>query len=243
MKILRPALLVLALGAAFAAAGNAAAQSRVPVVVELFTSQGCSSCPPSDAFLGDLSKRSDVIALSFHVDYWDYIGWADPFAKPLFTERQRSYARSLKQRYVYTPEMVVDGMGHDSGISRGTINDLVTQARAQSAQRVPVTIADRGPAGVTVSVPAFATSDKLDVWLVAFDPQHKTQVLRGENRGSELINYNVVRNLALLTKWDGKATEWTVPVAQLGDCDGVAILVQRADLGAMVGAAQLRRTR
>jgi hypothetical protein len=243
MKFLRSVLLLVALGAAFAAARNAAADDRMPVVVELFTSQGCSSCPPSDAFLGELAKRNDIIALAFHVDYWDYIGWVDPFAKPGFTERQRNYARSLKQRYVYTPEMVVDGMGHDSGINRDTISALIAQARAQAGQRVTVAIADRGPAGVAVSVPAFATSEQLDVWLVAFDPQHKTQVTRGENRGRELIDYNVVRSLALLTKWDGKAAQWTVSPDQLGDCDGVAILVQRADLGIMVGAAQLRRTK
>ncbi|MEO8558008.1 MAG: DUF1223 domain-containing protein [Rhodospirillales bacterium] len=243
---MRPILVVLAFAAALATTGLVSAQDRPPVVIELFTSQGCSSCPPSDAYLGELSKRSDVIALSFHVDYWDYIGWADPFAKPGFTERQRSYARSLKQRYVYTPEMVVNGMGHDSGIDRSTVRGLIDQAKgqtnAQPGAYVAVSIADRGPAGVTVSVPAFATDEKLDVWLVAFDPQHKTQVVRGENRGRELIDHNVVRNLALLTKWDGKAATWTVSSDKLADCDGVAILVQRADLGTMVGAAQLRRT-
>jgi hypothetical protein len=222
--------------------GIARAADPAPVVVELYTSQGCSSCPPSDAFLGELAQRKDIIALAFHVDYWDYIGWVDPFAKPAFTERQRNYARSLRQRYVYTPEMVVDGSAHDSGIDRSTVAGFLGKARSQNAPRVPVNIVDSGAGSITVTVPAYATDEKLDVWLVAFDPQHKTQVARGENRGRELVDYNVVRNLALLTKWDGKAATWTVSSDKLGDCDGVAILVQRADLGAMVGAAQLRRT-
>ena len=237
-------ILSIALLAATMIAGISLARAAddVPVVVELYTSQGCSSCPPSDAFLGELAQRKDIIALAFHVDYWDYIGWVDPFAKPAFTERQRSYARSLRQRYVYTPEMVVDGIAHDSGIDRSTVNGFVGKARTQNAPRLPITIADSGPAGLTVSVPAYATDQKLDIWLVAFDPQHRTQVARGENRGRELIDYNVVRNLVLLAKWDGKPATWTVSSDKLGDCDGVAILVQRADLGAMVGAAQLRRT-
>ena len=96
-----------------------------PWAVELFTSQGCNSCPPADAFLGRLAKRPDIVALSFHVDYWDYIGWKDPFASRETTERQRGYARSLKQRYVYTPEMVVDGIRTNLPLHR----DLMVDAR------------------------------------------------------------------------------------------------------------------
>jgi hypothetical protein len=247
MKPLRHALSILALGAAVAlptTISRAADDARPPVVVELFTSQGCSSCPPSDAFLGELSKRSDVIALAFHVDYWDYIGWADPFAKPAYTERQRNYSRTLRQRYVYTPEMVVDGIGHDSGIGRSAIMELIDQARGQAAQRIAVTLSDRGAAGISVSVPPMPSSDKLDVWLVTFDPEQKTQVTRGENRGRELIDYNVVRSITLLTQWDGsKAAEWTVPAARLGDADGIAVLVQHTDMGTMVGAAKLMRSK
>ncbi len=167
---------------------------------------------------------------------------ADPFAKPAYTERQRTYARTLRQRYVYTPEMVVDGIGHDSGIDRSTVMGLLDQARGQSGQRIAVSLNDRGPAGLSVSVPAMPSTDKLDVWLVTFDPQHKTQVTRGENRGQELVDYNVVRSLTLLTQWDGsKAAEWTVPSDKLGDAAGIAILVQHTDMGTMVGAAQLKR--
>jgi hypothetical protein len=247
MNTLRPILPIVALLAAVAAGGMARAAdgdrtpAMLPVVVELFTSQGCSSCPPSDAFLGELSKRPDVIALAFHVDYWDYIGWADPFAKPGYTERQRGYAKSLHQRYVYTPEMVVSGMAHDSGMDRSTVLGLIDQARAQAGQRIPVTLTDGGVAGLSISVPALAQPANADVWLVTFDPQHKTQVTRGENRGHELTDYNVVRSLTLLARWDGTAAHWTVPPDRLGDADGVAVLVQHPDQGTMVGAAQLRR--
>jgi hypothetical protein len=107
-----------------------------PWAVELFTSQGCSSCPPADAYLGLLSKRPDIVALSFHVDYWDYIGWKDPFATRATTDRQRAYARVLKQRYVYTPEMVVEGIGHDTGRERAAIERLLAEAQGHASERL-----------------------------------------------------------------------------------------------------------
>ena len=94
---------------------RAAGRSQRPVVLELFTSQGCSSCPPADALLGELAKRDEVVTLAFHVDYWDYIGWKDPFGDPLHTARQRAYAAHLGQRTIYTPQLVVDGAGHVVG--------------------------------------------------------------------------------------------------------------------------------
>ncbi|MGE0152590.1 MAG: DUF1223 domain-containing protein [Reyranellaceae bacterium] len=243
IRLTRRALLTLpaAVGAA-ALAGAAPAQEARPVtVVELFTSQGCSSCPPSDAYLGELSKRPDVLALSFHVDYWDYIGWRDPFAAAQFTERQRGYARSLKQRYVYTPEMVVQGRGHDSGIDRGAIRDLIAEAQKPEHPRLAPRIVDRGAAGVSVALPAFQAPQPCDVWLVTYDPEHRTKVLRGENRGRDLTNTNVVRSLALLATWDGAPTELRIAADRLGAARGVAILVQHPDLGPILGAAALTR--
>src|SRR4051812_38711022 len=111
-------------GGGIAAAGERA----VPVVVELFTSQGCNSCPPADAFLAELAKRPDVLALSLHVDYWDYIGWKDPFAQHAFTVRQRDYSRALSQRYVYTPQMVINGELQGVGSERRTIEALIARA-------------------------------------------------------------------------------------------------------------------
>ena len=245
MSLNRRSLLILTLVASAAAfAGEALAQgeSRSVTVIELFTSQGCSSCPPSDAYLGELARRSDIIALSFHVDYWDYIGWKDPFASPQFTERQRGYARSLKQRYVYTPEMVVHGRGHDAGINRGAIRDLIATAQQPEWPRVLPKIIDRGEAGIGVVMPEFHAPQPCDVWLVTYDPEHRTKVLRGENRGSDLVNTNVVRSLSLLTSWDGKPTELSIANDRLGPGRGIAILVQHPDLGPIMGAAALMRS-
>src|SRR5215475_7900671 len=115
--------------------GLARSVSDGPWSVELFTSQGCSSCPPSDAYLGRLARRPDIVALAFHVDYWDYIGWKDKFASRATTERQRAYARVLKQRYVYTPEMVVEGTAHDTGRERAGIEALLSQAQKAAPPR------------------------------------------------------------------------------------------------------------
>ena len=128
-----------AAGVAVAAARVVPAKTRAPLegpwAIELFTSQGCSSCPPADAYLGVLAKRPDIVALSFHVDYWDYIGWKDAFATRATTDRQRAYARVLKQRYVYTPEMVVEGIGHDTGRERAGIERLLAEAQRRSTRR------------------------------------------------------------------------------------------------------------
>ena len=107
------------------------AETRQPVVVELYTSQGCSSCPPADAFLGELARQDDVIALSLHVDYWDYMGWTDTFASPVTTARQRAYKQALNSRYVYTPQIVVDGRGHAVGSRRAEVRTLIAEAQAR----------------------------------------------------------------------------------------------------------------
>src|SRR5690242_20233995 len=136
MNKFAPLAAALVLGAGWLSGGAAMAGERaVPVVVELFTSQGCNSCPPADAYLGELAKRPDVLALSLHVDYWDYIGWKDPFAHHAFTLRQREYSRALSQRYVYTPQMVINGDLQGVGSERRTIEALI--ARAEKEQKAP----------------------------------------------------------------------------------------------------------
>src|SRR5689334_7353524 len=123
---------------------TAHAEDRRPVVVELFTSQGCNSCPPADAFLGELAARPDVLALSLHVDYWDYIGWKDPFAQRAYTERQRSYSRALNQRFVYTPQMVIDGTLQGVGSETATINKLIEKARKLDAGGPTLSVSGTG---------------------------------------------------------------------------------------------------
>ncbi|HJQ56260.1 MAG TPA: DUF1223 domain-containing protein [Vineibacter sp.] len=229
------------------AAGSVCAQTpgsvapSPPTVVELFTSQGCSSCPPSDRHLGELAKRSDILPLSLHVDYWDYIGWKDPFASLVFTERQRAYARALKQRYVYTPEMVVGGLAHDPGSDPAKIARMLRQASSHPGPRVLPALVRAAGNGVAVSLPETRISEECDVWLVTFDHQHKTVVARGENKGATLINHNVVRSLEKLATWKGEAASWTVPGERIARGEAVAVIVQHAAQGPVIGAARLDR--
>src|SRR5262245_13112383 len=164
-KVSGPGRRSLLIGGA-AAAGVAMTAARIatakppsaaegPWLIELFTSQGCSSCPPADAYLGALAKRPDIVAVSFHVDYWDYIGWKDAFATRATTDRQRAYARVLKQRYVYTPEMVVEGIGHDTGRERAGIEKLLTQAQRRATPRATPELTRNASGALTVKLAAF----------------------------------------------------------------------------------------
>jgi hypothetical protein len=199
-----------------------AGERAAPVVVELFTSQGCNSCPPADAYLGELSKRQDVLALSLHVDYWDYIGWRDPFAQHQFTERQREYSHALAQRYVYTPQIVVNGKLQGVGSDKGDIDQLITRALKDNSPR-PVIEVGNG----TVSIER-GPSEPAIVWLVTFDAQHRTSVARGENAGKRLANYNVVREWRELGRYQGEKVTlpMTFDAATMGG-RGCAILVQQ----------------
>lgn len=235
----------LLIGGAAAAAGLARAAAAKPGAegpwaVELFTSQGCSSCPPADVYLGRLAVRPDIVALSFHVDYWDYIGWKDPYASRETTERQRAYARVLKQRYVYTPEMVVDGIGHDTGRERGPIEALLAKAQALSPKRATPQLSRNinGPLGIKLD--SFAMNGrKADVTLAIYDRRQATPVRSGENQGRMLENFNVVRHFELVGRWNGTATSWTIAGDRIGPTQGVAVLVQHADHGPMIGCNKL----
>ena len=170
-----------AAGAAFAGAAFTVAPAGAdprnaaegPWAVELFTSQGCNSCPPADAYLGALAKRPDIVALSFHIDYWDYIGWKDPFASRATTDRQRAYARVLKQRYVYTPEMVIDGIGHDTGRERGKIEALLAEAQRRSPRRATPELARGSDGRLAVRLAAFPLDGTpADVSYAIYDRRH-----------------------------------------------------------------------
>jgi len=210
-----------------------------PWSIELFTSQGCSSCPPADLQLGKLGRRPDVVALSYHVDYWDYIGWKDRFATHETTERQRAYARTLKQRYVYTPEIVVDGIGHDPGVSGEPIASLLAEARRRSPQRATPELARAADGVLTIKLAAFKLDGAAEVTLAVYDRRHSTPVHEGENGGRTLENFNVVRRLETVSRWDGSAASWTVPADRFKPEQGMAVLVQRADHGPMVGCNKL----
>jgi hypothetical protein len=231
--------LLIAGAGLLAGRGAGAEPNGGPWSIELFTSQGCSSCPPADLNLGKLATRPDIVALSFHVDYWDYIGWKDRFANKKNTERQRVYARTLKQRYVYTPEMVVDGRGHEPGTKESAIEGLLADARRQSARRTTPGLKRAGDGILTISLAAAKLDVPADVIVFAYDRRHSTPIERGENNGRRLENFNVVRHFERVSRWDGAEQQWTVPADRFEPDQGIAVLVQKADQGPVLGANKL----
>ncbi len=206
----------------------AKAETR-PTVVELFTSQGCSSCPPADALLGELARRGDVIALGFHISYWDSLGWKDPFSSPQSTERQRAYAR-LFEGQVYTPQLVVDGIREMVGSRREEV--MAALREASHAAIAPVAFAaDRHSVRIG---PAEHPSSTGQVVLVRFVQKRTTHVGAGENARRTAEDTNGVKALATLGTWQG--VELGFPVEPPAAGEGIAVLVQAAD-GRILGAA------
>ena len=235
---------VLIAGAGLLAAGDTAADTRRgqtngPWAVELFTSQGCSSCPPADAMLGKLARRPDIVALAFHIDYWDYIGWKDRFATTETTNRQRAYARTLRQKYVYTPEMVVDGRVHQPGTKDGEVEAMLAEARRQSAARTTPVIKRMADGTLRVWLGAATLERAADVTLFVYDRRHATPVERGENEGRRLDNFNVVRHFEIVGTWQGAEANWTVPADRAQPEQGLAVIVQQSDHGPVLGASKL----
>ena len=208
------------------------AQPR-PVVVELFTSQGCSSCPPADAYVGKLSARSDVLALSFHVDYWDDLGWRDRFALAQSVERQNIYARNLRRSSVYTPQLVVDG--RDDSV--GSDGKAVARALSEKRDGVPVGVSVRD-AEVLVEIGAQPGVPSSDVVLVAYLRHAVSAIGRGENAGRTLEEFNIVRNIRTLGVWKGQVETFHVSASSLPpDATDVAVLVQPSGQAPIIGAA------
>ncbi len=225
----------LVLGAFLLAGPAAAADATRPIVVELFTSQGCSSCPPADAVLGELSRRADVLPLAFHVDYWDRLRWKDPFSSAAATARQRSYATRLDAPTIYTPQMVIDGRTDVVGSYRDRVLAAIDKARAASVA-VPLTLSVRDEA-IDVRIGA-ADAKPAKLWLVGFDRHHVTKIGAGENGGRSLAEWHLVRGVTTLAAWTGTAHEATVPAERLSGYERVAVLLQGDD-GRMLGAAAL----
>ena len=218
------------------APGVAGAQVRRPVVVELFTSQGCSSCPPADALVAELAEhRPDLLPLTFHVTYWNGLGWTDPFSFRGATDRQRDYVALSVSPQVYTPAMVVDGKLDVVGSDRRGVAAALAQAKADQAGGTAVDVVRRGGT-LAVSVGSGAGTGR--IVLLGYDRQHETAVGRGENGGRTLREANVVRSVATLGTWTGGATQLEVPVPAGQDA---AVVVQAAD-GRIVGAARATGT-
>lgn len=203
-----------------------------PVVVELFTSEGCSSCPPADALLVDLANRPDVLALSFHVDYWDRLGWKDPSSSPEATARQQQYARLLGIGTVYTPQIVVDGRREAVGSDRAAVERALAAARHEPSG-VPVRLAlDHGQARITMGRGSDTAS--ASVVLIGFDRRRVDTVERGENSGRTLTHVDVVRGIAEVGRFSGGASE--IVVAPPWPSERLAAVVQAPD-GRILGAA------
>jgi hypothetical protein len=232
----------LALGALALFAGPAKAEPRA--VLELFTSQGCSSCPAADKLLGELGKDPSLVTMTLAVDYWDYLGWKDTLATRGHTLRQRAYAKVRGDREVYTPQMVVNGTVHVPGGDKSAIERAIVQSRKESG---PLTLAVKASVAgdkLTVDVPAKDGQAAGEVWLCPITKAVPVKIGRGENRGHTVTYTNVVRRWTKLGEWTGKAQTFNVPLKdiQTGEIDSVAVMVQSGAASApkmMLGIAQV----
>jgi hypothetical protein len=213
-------------------------------VVELFTSQGCSSCPPADKIIGELAKDPSVIALSMPIDYWDYLGWKDTLADSRFSARQKAYSRVRGDRNLYTPQVIVNGSAQVIGSDRAEIEGAIKNTgNADGVMSVPVTMTLSGKLiNVSVAASKEPTTAHGEVWICSVSKAVPISIGRGENRGREITYYNVVRNLLKVGDWNGSSGSWTVPIENISrdGVDAAVVFVQdgnREKPGPMLGAA------
>lgn len=233
---------VLVAGTVGTAADDGSGAAPAPVVVELFTSQSCNSCPPADRFLAELADRRGIIALSLHVTHWNTLGWRDRLATVAATKRQRAYRWSLKQGTVYTPQMVIDGRYQEVGSRRAEVETLIDRARSEPPA-VTVELTPKGPGrfrAVLGSATGFGGT--ADVWLFLFDHRHRVSIDGGENVGTTLDYRNVVRELTRVAAYMGEEQRLTLPArGDEGEARaGAAIVVQEPRAGRILGAAMIR---
>ncbi len=236
----RVALSLAVIASTMAGATTVSAEPRG--VIELFTSQGCSSCPAADKLAGELARDPSLIVMTLAVDYWDYLGWKDTLAISGHTSRQRAYSKVRGDREVYTPQVVVNGVTHVIGSDKKAIENAVAQTRKQAGMlSVPVglSVADDQ---ISVSVPAAANSAKGEIWLCPITRTVPVEIGRGENSGHTVTYHNVVRRWVKLGDWTGTARNFKVPVSDVTGAggDAVAVVVQAGPKEApstMLGAA------
>lgn len=227
---------MIAAGLLVCANTAAIAQSQPVVVVELYTSQGCSSCPPADAFMEELVANPAVIPLALHVDYWDYIGWKDIFAQAAFTERQKAYAYAIGSRTIYTPQMIIAGAERIEGNNPEAVNMLVANHLSQPDKMTIRLLRD----GDTLTITAAAASPDAtayDVHLVRYKAEETVEITRGENAGRTLTYHNIVTDWQVLGQWTPDTPlDMNAPVT--GD-DPVVVIIQKPGNDAIVAAARL----
>jgi hypothetical protein len=232
---LRSLLSIGMMAGALVCCASAAYASARAAVVELYTSEGCSSCPPAEAYVGELTQRRDVLALTFHVDYWDDLGWRDRFGLPEAVQRQRAYAKILGLSSVYTPQVVVDGRIDHVGSDRESIGrDL-----AEKRNGVAVALSVRG-GEILVDVGAQEILAPSEVLLVAYQRLAVSPIGRGENAGRTIKEFNIVRNLRSLGRWDGQQRQYRSRVDSLSpDATDVAVLLQPLGQAPIIGATTM----
>lgn len=245
MRILRPLILGLVGLLTFTtslALTSASALAKSPVVVELFTSQGCSSCLKADDLMGEVADRPGILVLTYAVDYWDYLGWRDTFAKEDYSTRQRAYMKRMSGREVYTPQIVVNGTAETAAIHADKVDQLIATARRAKGLPSPQ-IRQRSDTRISVGSGRFPKGGA-EVWLVRYDPSDQAvEIKRGENRGKTMVYHNVVRDLVRLGSWTGKARSYTLPTPETDSAgEGLesVILVQGARGGRMLGSLSLK---
>ena len=222
----------------WSSAAGVLAEGQNTVVVELYTSQGCSSCPPADALLKRLALRDNVIALALHVDYWDYIGWKDNFAQPAFTKRQKAYARVAGARSIYTPQIIIGGIAHVVGARPMDVADLVMEQKSQ-ARSVDLK-ASRAREQILIRASKVAGTGQGDmiVQLVRYIPKATVAIKTGENAGKTLEYVNVVTHLSVVGTWTGRR-DLALDVPVQGN-DPAVIIVQKADHSSILAAIKVQ---
>ena len=232
-------------GAMLVAKDGATAEPEQKAVVELFTSQGCSSCPPADKLLGKLARRSDVVALTFPVDYWDYLGWKDTLATPAYGARQRAYAKARGDGEVYTPQMVVNGVSHAVGSRPSEVRRAIAKSKKKLRNaRVSLKMRTEGDTLIITAgaAPEGARVRPATIWLALVKKSETVKINRGENRGRTITYHKVVRDMTPIGQWTGKRVTIRLPKHHLqnSDADGCTVLLQQDTAGPVLAAIEMK---
>lgn len=224
---------------------SAGPEQRPRTVIELFTSQGCSSCPPADKLLGQLANRDDVIALTFPVDYWDYLGWKDTLASPAYSARQRAYAKARGDGQVYTPQVVIDGAYHAVGSRAWEIERTIAKSRKNLKNaRIPLAARTEGNTLIITAgaAPAGARVKPATIWLALVKKSKTVKISRGENGGRTITYYQVVRDLTPVGQWTGEKVTIKLPKLHLQNkqTDGCTIFLQQDMAGPILAAVEIQ---
>ncbi len=240
--LLAASILCLVSATSFQVLAQQASGDKPRAVIELFTSQGCSSCPPADKLMQEMARDPSLIVLTLPVDYWDYLGWKDTLAHAAFTQRQKAYSAVRGDRQVYTPQAVINGAQHVVGSDRGLIDKAIVKTRAQVETLAIAVNIEKADTQLRVRIPAGAAGTSGQIWVVSVIRERNVQIGRGENSGRSMVYANVVRGLTRVAGWNGEATLVDIPAAAVSaDAESIVVLLQAGSEkkpGAILGAAR-----